>query len=382
MDISGNVLTNVIIVLDRIFKFLSARQLNTCSRVCKTWCDQARREKASRAKMRWNYFKHTQNIEDGHIDEQWWTLVKHYILDSPLEPRHVLMFCTDTLWSSIKEHNSQTNIMMEFLSSSLPALCVFHVVVTDGIVGTDEAMKTEELEEYTMALSLVMFGQLLGAEFVPFSSSHAECLQLASYWSGQSQQIPPCVQSLKKKKVQMINLYCPMSGIDQEISYSLYRMFDWPLIAGGYVNEKVLKDFSHKVFNSDESSDSCIVSGLALCGDQVQVASVLIRSDVDREEEVDQLVSKLKAHNFPLHHSIGLMYACVGRGFHVYNKHNVESGIFRKHFPQTPLLGFFGNGEIGCFYSTSSRNIQEYERRHPPKLLHAYTTVMCLISLP
>lgn len=49
-------------------------------RVSKTWWDQARREKASRAKMRWNYFKHTQNIEDGHIDDQWWALVKCYIL--------------------------------------------------------------------------------------------------------------------------------------------------------------------------------------------------------------------------------------------------------------------------------------------------------------
>ena len=36
----------------------------------------------------------------------------------------------------------------------------------------------------------------------------------------------------------MMNLYCPMSGIDQEIGYSLLSIFDWPLIAGGYVNEK------------------------------------------------------------------------------------------------------------------------------------------------
>lgn len=43
-------------------------------------------------------------------------------------------------------------------------------------------------------------------------------------------------------QVKMINLYCPMNGIDQEIGYSLLRIFEWPLVAGGYVNEKHMRD--------------------------------------------------------------------------------------------------------------------------------------------
>ncbi|CAG5129097.1 unnamed protein product, partial [Candidula unifasciata] len=167
----------------------------------------------------------------------------------------------------------------------------------------------------------------------------------------------------------------------------------------------------------------CIVSGLALCGADIKVASVLIRGqDI---ADVERAIQTLAEHKFPLHKSFGLMYACVGRGAHVYGTQNVESNIFRKHFPNTPLLGFFGNGEVGCNFppldplfvgeaelksriqsletQNSSAGSREdrmseiqlkrdlaemrrkqelYRMRHPPKLLHAYTTVMCLVSLP
>lgn len=157
---------------------------------------------------------------------------------------------------------------------------------------------------------------------------------------------------------------------------------------------------------------SCLVSGLAICGRNVKVASVLIRSQDVRE--VDTTIQSLTEHGYPLHKSFGLMYACVGRGAHVYGKHNVESSIFRKYFPSIPLLGFFGNGEVGCNFPpidplfvgevgqktlvngygandprrtniqlAEMRQKQEaYKMKHPPKLLHAYTTVMCLVSLP
>lgn len=44
------------------------------------------------------------------------------------------------------------------------------------------------------------------------------------------------------------------------------------------------------------------------------------------------------------------MFACAGRGKHWFGKRNVESESFRRHFPNTPLLGAFGNGEIGYKY--------------------------------
>jgi len=212
-----------------------------------------------------------------------------------------------------------------------------------------------------------------------------------------------------------------MSGIDQEIGYSFLSMFDWPLIAGGYVNEKYVRE-SNGEFN--RFSSDVLMSGIAICGQEVKVASVLIRDEMETEQEVESVIKELAEHKLPLANSFGLMYACVGRGIHVYDgAHNVESKVFKKYFPNTPLFGFFGNGEIGSSYppvnplhvtlkrkrnSASSdsgenndddgsvlsdaqfkrqlddmrRKENAYRLKHPPKLLHAYTTVMCLVSFP
>lgn len=169
----------------------------------------------------------------------------------------------------------------------------------------------------------------------------------------------------------------------------------------------------------------------------MRVASVLIKSEVESEKEIEKIIKQLKDFEIPLNKAFGLMYACLGRGYHFYHKENVESKIFRKYFPETPLLGFFGNGEIGCVYppsefcfnkkengssrigigtvssalstnnsvSEAAANSSDQEEKlskaqrkrleneqknkelmhkikHPPKLQHAYSTVMCLISLP
>jgi small ligand-binding sensory domain FIST len=43
----------------------------------------------------------------------------------------------------------------------------------------------------------------------------------------------------------------------------------------------------------------------------------------------------------------GLLFTCVARGKKFYNKPNVDSGIFVKHFPCVDVSGFFCGGEIG-----------------------------------
>ncbi|KAI8737933.1 F-box only protein 22 [Biomphalaria glabrata] len=237
-------------------------------------------------------------------------------------------------------------------------------------------MKTEEMEEYISAMSLLMIRKSAGAKFLQFSSSLTDCKQLVKHAQGKLPSLPICFQGLNQKEVlplvKMINLYCPMSGINQETSNSFYKLFNKPLIAGGFVNEKILSDLSGVLQRSEEG---CAVLGFVICGERVKVASVLIPSDVQDEKQVDALIKQLSDSKFPLENSFGLMYACVGRGVHVYTEHNVESKVFRKYFPKTPLLGIFGNGEIGMSYPP-----KDFDDT-PPKLLHAYTTIMCLVCL-
>jgi hypothetical protein len=90
--------------------------------------------------------------------------------------------------------------------------------------------------------------------------------------------------------------------------------------------------------------------------------------------------------------SIGFMVACVARGTHVHGRSGVESGIFRRHFPTTPLLGFFGNGEIGitCLGPSSSpthphsfqSNLPSAPKKSRTTYLHSYATTFTLISFP
>lgn len=143
---------------------------------------------------------------------------------------------------------------------------------------------------------------------------------------------------------------------------------------------------------------------VALCGPRVRVASVLIKEDIRKPEEVERVMKKLKDCNLPEERSYAFMFACIGRGKGHYGNDNVESSVFRKMFPKTPIFGFFGNGEIGFNFlkkyqtesadmacdtttplnSDSARNSEGLLGglvKPLPKLHHAYTTIICMVSV-
>ena len=67
----------------------------------------------------------------------------------------------------------------------------------------------------------------------------------------------------------------------------------------------------------------------------------------------------------------------------MYGQSGVESGLFRKHFPSTPILGFFGSGEIGV--NSHDQEASTGEGGSSPKkrrqtYLHSYSTTFVIIS--
>uniref|UniRef100_A0A8C5ML66 F-box protein 22 n=1 Tax=Leptobrachium leishanense TaxID=445787 RepID=A0A8C5ML66_9ANUR len=147
------------------------------------------------------------------------------------------------------------------------------------------------------------------------------------------------------------------------------------IIAGGQV--EYMAPFSPEM---KSSGSVCIgAAGLTFSGPQIQAASVLLELDVDKEKTAESVIQRLKAAKIPEENSIGLMFACIGRGEQHYNKDNVEADLFRKHFPSVPLFGFFGNGEIGCDRVISGNfTLRECCDEHD-MLLHGYTTVLTII---
>lgn len=129
--------------------------------------------------------------------------------------------------------------------------------------------------------------------------------------------------------------------------------------------------------------DATGVVGLSFSGHRIQSATVLLNEDVNDTKTAEAAMQRLKAANIPEQNTIGFMFACVGRGFQYYRaKGNVEADAFRKFFPNVPLFGFFGNGEIGCDrIVTGNFILRRCNEVKEEDLFHSYTTIMALVHL-
>lgn len=122
--------------------------------------------------------------------------------------------------------------------------------------------------------------------------------------------------------------------------------------------------------------------GLALSGPKVQGASVLLDQDISHPKAAETTIRRLKAAKIPERNTLGFMFACVGRGQNYYNNQaNVEANAFHKVFPNTPLFGLFGNGEIGCDRIVKDDYTLCDSDSDTDSLQHEYTTVMTLVHL-
>lgn len=155
-------------------------------------------------------------------------------------------------------------------------------------------------------------------------------------------------------------------------------LFSWEAVSLEHSLTGLLLPFS----NSVQPGDACGVVGLAFSGPQIQSATVLLDQDVADERTAEAAMQRLKAANIPEHNTIGFMFACVGRGYrHYKTKRNMEADAFRKLFPNVPLFGFFGHGEIGCDRIVTGNFVLRECNDIKDDLLHGYTTVMTLIHL-
>jgi small ligand-binding sensory domain FIST len=90
--------------------------------------------------------------------------------------------------------------------------------------------------------------------------------------------------------------------------------------------------------------------GAIAIGDRVRSGQRIqfhLRDARTSAEDLEMLLSgyRTKTQNAPV--AGALMFSCLGRGESLYNKPNFDSQLFRSYFNDTPLGGFFCNGEIG-----------------------------------
>jgi len=124
----------------------------------------------------------------------------------------------------------------------------------------------------------------------------------------------------------------------------------------------------------DNSIFEVNLAGLFLSGDNIVSASALIPRQVKTEKGVEKKLAELRCA-VRGKHSFAFMFACCGRGRARYNgKRNVESGVFTKLYPETPLVGMFGNGEIGKDSSTTESTLVKKD------CFHSFCTVFIVVS--
>ena len=161
----------------------------------------------------------------------------------------------------------------------------------------------------------------------------------------------------------------------------------------------ILKSFD--TYTEDRPNKYAHTVGMIFAGANVQAASVLLATKVNTKAKVEKELQKLKDLNLDREprKTCAFMFACCGRGRHFYKgKGHVESQVFQSLFPNTPLIGIFGNGEIGLTYCpdpedtpsdngpTEAKKSRLYEEHEAIRRLslrefsHSFTTVFVLLS--
>ena len=100
----------------------------------------------------------------------------------------------------------------------------------------------------------------------------------------------------------------------------------------------------------------------------------------DFEKEWCEKVSKVKKSKFFLESNadnsmrtqFAIHISCVARGKNYHKKENFEVDFFKNSFPNIPVVGFFGYGEIGLIENDESEDEIKYL---------SYSSIFTLISL-
>jgi hypothetical protein len=191
------------------------------------------------------------------------------------------------------------------------------------------------------------------------------------------------------KNVRLVLLFLTeMNPTDSEFGRALVRRYGNGeaaiVVAGGYGDSIITYsvESGHSV-QTNEPSPSGL--GIAFCGNCIHVTSVILQPQVCEPDEVEKCLRKLgpPPSSKLRRKSVGLMFACVGRGQQFYdNRVNVESAAFARLYPGIPLLGFFGNGEIGYDFpdGPSMDGSGDSSVTHTVKLFHSYTSIFVLVS--
>lgn len=383
------VLTKIPLITKKVFSYLPAKSLNSCARVCKSWRQASQQIKKQRQRLGWNsYVCHDEENEELLASE-----IKGLLQDIWCEPAFFIGFCSTSLFEEPLKvpstHMTRFHRMAKcmridigsFLKQMLPHLCNFLSVSADGIIGTNaQASHSHEIEG-KKSLSYLLIPKLDGLDIDTFTIDiHTYATNVDNpFEPGSGLQFSSIPED---KDVKAILFFCNEPFCPPEIGYTLMQNYHNSVVAGGHIDNLICPQ---NCINDPTGLSDPSLQCIAFSGPRLKVASIIIEEHVNNRKEVEATIRQLKNCKLSEEQSFAFMFACIGRGSTHYGISNVEADVFRKFFPKTPLLGFFGNGEVGFTYLPKDGEPPVHSmpncERMLPKLYHAYTTIICLLSV-
>ncbi|CAL9701946.1 unnamed protein product [Knipowitschia caucasica] len=364
------VLSNVDEVVERILTFVPTKSLLQIASVCRLWRNCARRVLRTQQDLGWvSAAGHSSGV---HV---LYSTLAMDVENVFLLPKTVLAMVDDETFNAEDSSYSAKRSRhgadpVEDVNLLFPNGCDILGITAPGIVLTPHTHRAACPREYQDggAGFAVMFPNVNGVQIKPFHFCKKTISPTAMKEAG-------LIDNTELRVVLLFVYEAYKSGGARFLNQILGPLAETKaLVAGGLV-ERAFYPPRHCC-----NQGAYGVVGLTLSGSKVQGASVLLDYNVGTPQSAEDTIRRLKAVNIPEKNTIGFMFACLGRGENHYNKQsNVEADAFHKVFPNTPLFGLFGNGEIGC-----DRIIKDDYTLcdvDSEGLQHEYTTVMTLVHL-
>ncbi|KAM4862793.1 LOW QUALITY PROTEIN: F-box only protein 22-like [Urocitellus parryii] len=379
------VLSNLAEVVEHVLTFLPAKALLRVAGVCRLWRECVRRVLQTHRSVTWIS---AGLAEAGHLEGHCLVRVVAEELEQNVRilPQTVLYMADSETFISLEEcrghKRARKRTTMETalaLEKLFPKRCQVLGIVAPGIVVSPMGTGSNRPQEIEIGESgfALLFPQIEGIKIQPFHfTKDPKNLTLERHQLTE-------VGLLDNPELRVVLIFgynCCKVGASNYLQRVVSTFSDMNIIlAGGQVDN--LSSFTSEKNPLD--IDATGVAGLSFSGQRIQSATVLLNEDVNDEKTAEAAMQRLKAANIPEQNTIGFMFACVGRGFQYYRaKGNVEADAFRKFFPNVPLFGFFGNGEIGCDrIVTGNFILRKCNEVKDDDLFHSYTTIMALIHL-
>lgn len=233
-------------------------------------------------------------------------------------PAYLFVFCTSPLTDTLKDADM-------IIPSLVHTACKCFLVAADFIIGITCNSSVE------VGFTSVQVG-FTSPAVLCLAIPNIEKLQFFEFLMEPKSNIQDVTNVLAHDRVKAILIFPNHSSYDDEILRCISTYYNRSPVVGGTV-KKIMTT------NSRKRAFYCI----ALCGGcSVRVASVLINDNIADGNKIRKTLRRRSRRVSAGDPKFALMFSTIAK-----ETIQIQTAVFRKVFPTTPLFGFQGNGIVG-----------------------------------